>query len=89
MGMQVEIKMFANPQHSPNLDYMIVVGCVEAQDLARFKDYCLSISPPKLQITLGNRRIHPKEPLRTCQEWVVEVIEASTLSGIVNPLESR
>lgn len=68
---------------------MTVIGCVGAQDLARFKDSCLSIPPPKPQLTLGNRRIHPKEPLRIFQEWVAEVIEASTLSGIINPLESR
>lgn len=66
---------------------MTAIGSLKQQELAQFEEACLSIPPPKPQLTLGGRQIHPHEPSRTCQEWVAEAVEAVQTGGIIAPLK--
>jgi hypothetical protein len=47
-----------------------------------FWEICRSIPPPKKQFN-GPKRLYPKEPLRRCQEWIDEAVEALISNGIL------
>ena len=51
------------------------IGKVEVTDLSRIKQICLKIAPLKKQFQRP-RRLYPQEPLRRCQEWTAEVVQA-------------
>ncbi|KAJ5367860.1 hypothetical protein N7541_001801 [Penicillium brevicompactum] len=58
------------------------IGRVAAADFARILPTCESIPPPKKQFE-GARRLYPKEPLRRCQEWTQEAVNALVTAGIL------
>lgn len=75
-GMKMEIKKdVESPSTSLTFKKMTRIACIRDQDLTLFEDVCRSTAPPKPQLSLSGKRIHPQEPLRTCQEWVTDVIE--------------
>lgn len=86
-GMKFNTKPCPSPRHSPSFESMTAIGSLKQHELAQFEEACLSIPPPKPQLTLGGRQIHPHEPLRTCQEWVAEAVEAVRTGGIIASLE--
>lgn len=83
MGMEVEIKAFPYPEEKPTFKKKTLIGCVRKQDLSRVKETCLLIPPPRPQHHLNGKRIYPHEPLRTCQEWIQEVIEVLRRDSII------
>ncbi|KAG6019737.1 hypothetical protein E4U41_003125 [Claviceps citrina] len=66
----------------------ILLGRVAAGDLARVEDICRGVPPPKKQFQ-GGRRLFPKEPLRRCQEWTRETIEALRAEGVLRGVEGE
>ena len=61
---------------------MTLLGAVDKADLDQFRQVCQSIPPPKKQFE-GPKRLYSKEPLRRCQEWTVEAIDALKVQGIL------
>ncbi|KAI6826659.1 hypothetical protein KC340_g14154 [Hortaea werneckii] len=70
----------------PDLSYshenMTLLGAVGKADLDQFWQVCQSIPPPKKQFE-GPKRLNLKEPLRRCQEWTEEAIDALKSQGIL------
>lgn len=70
------------PEESGTYQSKIAIGTVAPGDFARIKPTCESIPAPKKQFE-GPRRLYPNEPLRRCQEWTQETIDALDKAGIL------
>lgn len=81
-GMKHNDKPAKKPEESGTYQSKIAIGTVATADFARIKPTCESIPAPKKQFE-GPRRLHPKEPLRRCQEWTQEAIDALVKAGIL------
>lgn len=74
-GMEFEQKTTGKPEDSPVFADKKLLGAVSESDYPRFITVCKSIPVPKKQFD-GAKRLYPKEPLRCCQEWSAEAIQA-------------
>ena len=81
-GMKHNDKPAKKPEESGTYQSKVVIGKVATADFARIKPTCESIPPPKKQFE-GPRRLYPNEPLRRCQEWTQEAINALVNAGIL------
>lgn len=81
-GMLYEEKDLKFPDLSYSYENMTLLGAVVKADLDQFRQVCQSIPPPKKQFE-GPRRLNPKEPLRHCQQWVAEAIDALKGQGVL------
>lgn len=88
MGMKLRIQDCPNPETAPSFKAMTMIGYVGRQSLTQLEETCLSVPPPKPQIYLNSRRIYPHEPLRTCQEWIADVIEKLRRDKVITSPES-
>ncbi|KKZ63732.1 hypothetical protein EMCG_01966 [[Emmonsia] crescens] len=73
--MTFEDKPCKKPEESASFQSKDFVGKVSAVNFSRIKGICETIPAPKKQFE-GPRRLYPQEPIRRCQEWTTEVIEA-------------
>ncbi|KAL2861623.1 hypothetical protein BJX68DRAFT_260435 [Aspergillus pseudodeflectus] len=66
------------------IDYQgkIYIGRVSTANYSRIQPICDAILPPKKQFE-GPRRLYPAEPIRRCQEWTQEAIDALVTAGIL------
>lgn len=94
--MYFERKTAYDPAESASFigERMTQVGTVKTVDVTRFDHVCESITPPEAQLKLNNKKLDPSKPLRTCREWVDEVVESLTENGILvapasSPSESK
>jgi hypothetical protein len=74
-GMSYEEKSRTKPEDSITFQSKTRIGTVTAANYPRIKEICQGICPPKKQFE-GPRRLYPQEPLRRCQEWTAEAIQA-------------
>ncbi|KAJ5343372.1 uncharacterized protein N7506_003196 [Penicillium brevicompactum] len=81
-GMKHNDKPAKKPEESGTYQSKEFIGRVAAADFARILPTCESIPPPKKQFE-GARRLYPKEPLRRCQEWTQEAVNALVNAGIL------
>ncbi|KAJ5194733.1 uncharacterized protein N7498_008171 [Penicillium cinerascens] len=69
------------PEHIPGTKKQIAT--IAAPDLARFEDECcLTVPPPRAQITLSGKRLFPQIPLYRCREWLADVEKVAVEKGI-------
>ncbi|KAB8437420.1 hypothetical protein FH972_025098 [Carpinus fangiana] len=59
-----------------------LIGTVVTDDLSRFSTICQENPPPAKQFN-GPRPINPGKPLRRCQEWTSETIQALKDAGVL------
>ncbi|TQV91631.1 hypothetical protein IF1G_09697 [Cordyceps javanica] len=85
-GMTFEVKTNNRPEASPEFLKREYLGWVSAEDLHRVESVCASVPPPKKQFD-GPRRLYPGQPLRRCQEWTQEAIDALVTGGILHTTE--
>lgn len=81
-GMVFEQKTTSKPEESPVFADKKLLGTVSESGYARFLPVCQTIPVPKKQFD-GPKRLYPKEPLRCCQEWAAEAIQALTEEGVL------
>lgn len=81
-GMTFEQESRQRPEDSMDFIAKRFLGWVSSECLDVVGDVCQSIQAPKKQFD-KSRRLYPKEPLRRCQEWTAEVIDALMLRGVV------
>src|SRR5271155_5465815 len=74
-GMSFEDKPGRKPEESATFQSKTLIGKVTAAKLSRIKEICQGIPPPKKQFQ-GPHRLYPEQPLRRCQEWTAEAIQA-------------
>ncbi|PGH14613.1 hypothetical protein AJ79_02948 [Helicocarpus griseus UAMH5409] len=82
-GMVFEDKPSEAPEQDPTFHEKRPLGTVQGGYEKAFRDVCLGIEVPKKQFD-GARRLYPQEPIRRCQEWTAEVIQALVSGGIVS-----
>ncbi|KAI7086111.1 hypothetical protein KC356_g5279 [Hortaea werneckii] len=87
-GMVYEEKEIKFPDVSYSQEDMTPLGVVEKADLDRFRQICQSIPPPKKQFE-GPKRLDPKEPLRHCQQWTAEAIDALKGQGVLKAIRGE
>ena len=74
-GMTFERKTAEEPELSLTFISKSHLGSVRTVDFSRISEVCRNIPPPKKQFD-GPKRLYPTEPLRRCQEWTSEAIQA-------------
>ncbi|OAA52878.1 hypothetical protein ISF_09261 [Cordyceps fumosorosea ARSEF 2679] len=82
-GMTFEVKTRHQPESSPEFLRREYLGWVAAADLPRVRAVCEAVPPPKKQFD-GARRLFPGEPLRRCQEWTREAVDALAAAGVLH-----
>ncbi|KAG7117504.1 hypothetical protein HYQ46_011095 [Verticillium longisporum] len=83
LGMLYEATEHHRPEDSPEYLGKSCLGWVDVNDYPRVNDICTGVPPPKKQFR-GPKRLYPKEPLRRCQEWVKEAIQALESNGVLH-----
>lgn len=81
-GMKHNDKPAKKPEESATYQGKEFIGKIAAADFARIKPTCESIPAPKKQFE-GPRKLYPNEPLRRCQEWTQEAVNALVNAGIL------
>ncbi|GAB1739034.1 hypothetical protein NU219Hw_g3798t1 [Hortaea werneckii] len=87
-GMLYEEKELKFPDLSYSYENMTLLGAVDEADLDQFRQICQSIPPPKKQFE-GPKRLDPKEPLRRCQEWTAEAVDALKIQGVLKAFQTE
>ncbi|OJD26070.1 hypothetical protein ACJ73_02552 [Blastomyces percursus] len=70
-----ENKPVRKPDESASFVSKEQIGSVTHDNYSCILTTCENILPPKKQFH-GPKRLYPDEPLRRCQEWTAEVIQA-------------
>lgn len=86
-GMRFEMKAAKRPEDSASFVNKTFLGWVVADNYQHIEGICRGIPPPKKQFN-GAKKLYPKEPLRRCQEWTNETIQALTASGVLQTEET-
>lgn len=81
-GMSFGHKSAKKPEDSASFVAKSRIGTVSETDFARVQSVIEKIPPPPKQFN-GPKRINPNEPLRRCQEWTNEAIQALKDEGIL------
>lgn len=82
-GMRHDDKPAKKPEDSTTFQERTFIGTVTVANFDRIKPICESIPPPKKQFH-GPRRLYPQEPIRRCQEWTKEAIDALVEAQVLN-----
>ena len=86
-GMTYQHRATSAPEESLTFEKSLPLGTVSVANLGRVDAVCQTIPPPKKQFQLS-KRLYPNEPLRTCQEWASEAIEALKVAGVIEDAAS-
>lgn len=81
-GMMFEEKKAKRPEDSNSFVEKTFLGIVSTRNYYHMVETCGKIPPPKKQFN-GGKRLYPKEPLRRCQEWTDEAVQALSSQGIL------
>lgn len=81
-GMTFEVRLENRPEDSVEFVEKRLLGHISTENYPLIEGICRDIPPPKKQFD-GSTRIYPQEPLRRCQEWIDEAIQALTQRGIL------
>jgi hypothetical protein len=81
-GMTYEQKDGRKPEASHSFVCKSSIGWVDENGKSRIDGILSGIPPPKKQFD-GPKRLYPREPLRKCQEWTKEAIEALRSEGVL------
>lgn len=81
-GMTFGHKPAKRPEDSNSFVSKSYIGTVSETNYARIQSIVDAIPPPPKQFN-GPKRINPSEPLRRCQEWTSEAIQALTDQGVL------
>ena len=81
-GMVYELKTGEKPEDSITFITKSYIGTTSEEDFDRIGSVLWAIPPPAKQFN-GPRRIDPSLPLRRCQEWTKEAIQALKEQGIL------
>lgn len=79
-GMVFEEKEAQRPERSASFVEKTFLGSISTGDYYRIVETCRGIPAPKKQFN-GSKRLYKNEPLRRCQEWTDEAVQALFSSG--------
>lgn len=81
-GMTHDYKQAPRPEESASFVSKDYLGTVTTANYPRIRAICDSVPAPKKQYRL-NTRLYPLEPIRRCQEWTAEAIQALIDAGVL------
>lgn len=81
-GMSYGHKSAKRPEDSATFTTKEQLGTVSEANYHQIQSIVETIEPPKKQFN-GPKRLNPREPLRRCQEWTSEAVEALKSAGIL------
>ena len=81
-GMKYECKPGKKPENSASFSGKTYLGWIDVTHWNQIGDICSRVPPPKKQFK-GPKKLFPKEPLRRCQDWTREAIQALTDAGVL------
>lgn len=81
-GMTYEDKSEQKPGDSATYQDRVCLGKVAVANFDGIKPICESIPAPRKQFDRP-RRLYPREPIRRCQEWTAEVVDALRAAGVL------
>jgi hypothetical protein len=81
-GMNHNDKPAKKPDESASYQGQEFIGKVSVANFPRIKAICEGIPAPKKQFE-GGRRLYPQEPIRRCQEWTKEAMDALVAAGVL------
>ncbi|KAL2835594.1 hypothetical protein BJY01DRAFT_252506 [Aspergillus pseudoustus] len=81
-GMEYDDKPAERPDESATFQGKVYIGKVSVANYPRIKAICTAIPAPKKQFE-GPHCLFPGEPLRRCQEWTKEAIDALLAAGVL------
>ncbi|KAK4034988.1 hypothetical protein C8A01DRAFT_18299 [Parachaetomium inaequale] len=85
-GMHLEVKPVICPLFSVSGKAVQQLGWVSRDNFReRIEEVCRGVPQPKKQFQL-NKRLFPDEPLRHCQHWASDAVEALFHAGVLEPL---
>ncbi|EPS41300.1 hypothetical protein H072_4797 [Dactylellina haptotyla CBS 200.50] len=64
-----------------------LLGSVAREDFLRVLEICERVPAPEMQFR-GRKRLYPDRPLRACQEWAAEAIQALRDAEVIKSPES-
>lgn len=82
-GMTYETKPGERPEESATFISKTTIGIVSAVNFPRIDTICRSVPSPPKQFD-GVKRIYPDVPLKRCQEWTQEAIQALKEDGVLD-----
>ncbi|EFR02414.1 hypothetical protein MGYG_05410 [Nannizzia gypsea CBS 118893] len=74
-GMTFEQRPEGKPETSSSFISKQGIGTVTHANYCRIQNICENIPPPKKQFE-GAKKLYPGEPIRRCQEWTAEAVQA-------------
>ncbi|KAI9826994.1 MAG: hypothetical protein M1819_007088 [Sarea resinae] len=86
-GMAFEDRLEDRPESSLSFASKVKIGTVSRHNNPCIKGVCEGVPVPKKQFD-GPKRLYPNEPIRRCQEWTAEAIQALVDAQILRPLEA-
>lgn len=81
-GMTYEVKQDRKIEDSDAYIARLFLGWIDPKNYSLVDEICRRIPPPKKQFH-GPQRLYPREPLRRCQEWTQEAIQALENGGVL------
>ncbi len=81
-GMTYESRDEEKPEDSVTFISKTPIGKISAPEFLRIDAICRRLPPPPKQFN-GPKRINSRVPLRRCQEWVREAIQALQNEGVL------
>lgn len=81
-GMTYETKPVRKPEESTTFITRELLGTVTMENYPRIDSVCKQFPPPAKQLDQAHR-INPSVPLRQCQEWTQETLQALKNEGIL------
>lgn len=81
-GMSFDTKPAKMPDNSASFQSKTEIGTVTAAKKSRILEICRCMPPPKKQFQ-GPKKLYPNEPLRRCQEWTAEAIDALRVAQVL------
>ena len=81
-GMKHDHKKAKKPENSATFVSKEYLGTTSHANYSLVEEICNNIEAPKKQFERA-RRLYPNEPLRRCQEWTKDAIQALKSSGVL------
>lgn len=85
IGMAINFEKRRHPFHSYTFKWLQHKGWMRHGDLEKAKEICNGVAPPAKQFD-GPRRLAKGTPLRRCQHWAAEALDAMRAEGVLKPL---
>ena len=86
MGMEYQSRQGVDPLLSPTGLSRQHVGWITEENYLFMEPVLQKITPPIAQLALNGSKLDPSRPIRHCQHWAAEGLDALKVEGFLDPL---